>query len=398
VSWLLVSLVFLAPAFALPAGYTTRTIALNAPPVGIAFDTGGVLYALENAPFGSNMTNIRVIQPDYSIGIDLPITGDDPANFFVGGMTYDPITDSLLITDNTADGRLYSVSKTGVKQTIATGIPAIAHVAVRATGEIFVSTALGDNIGEILQVSRANGSTTSVAAGLDFGAGLVFDSNGDLLIQDADFSTFQGRISRLPITEVAGDLQFGSLVLLLDNMQSGAGLAIDSEGDLFTTGSGGLFSLEGSPLAETSFDANGNPSQFATAIDFGAGLQAFEPFAGPGGGRLALMADFSFANPDTFVTVIEPLPPEDANFNDDLAVDDVDLSIWEQNFGIASGATNMIGDADGDEDVDGHDFLIWQQQFDGSIVLPASQTVPEPASCLLAVGLAILALGRRSRL
>lgn len=373
-------------AWAVPAGYLKHTVTLNAPPIGLAFDNAGVLYALENAESG-NATNIRVIQPDYTFGADLPVTGDDPNNFFVGGMTYDPVTDSLLITDNTADGRLYSVSKTGAKQTLATGIAAIAGVAVRSTGEIFVSTALGDNLGAVLQVDRTTGSTETVPLGpssLDFGSGLAFDLNDDLLVQDADATTFQGRLHRISITEDGDDLQFGSLEMLLDGMQSGAGVAVDSEGDLFTTGSGGLYSVTGSPLAETSFDNNGNPFQFATAIDFDPGLQPFEPFAGPDAGRIALMADFGFSSQDAFVTIIEPSPP-DANFDGIAAVDGADHLIWEQNFGTATGATHMTGDADGDKDADGLDFLVWQRQFDGLEMFSAARTVPEPTTAALFV-------------
>ncbi|MCA9229218.1 MAG: hypothetical protein KDA57_01090 [Planctomycetales bacterium] len=385
-------------ASALPPGYSKHTVALNAPPVGLAFDNNGVLYALENAESG-NATTIRVIQSDYSFGTDLPIVGDDPSSFYVGGMSYDPVTDSLLITDNSADGRLYSVSKAGVKQTIATGIPAIADVAVRSSGEIFVSTALGDNLGQILMLNRSNGSTTTAATGLDYGAGLAFNASGDLLVLDSDFSTFQGRLHRLPITETTGNLQFDPLELLLDNMQSAAGLIVDSEGDLLSTGSGGLFSLEGSPLAEVSFDTNGNPYQFATAIEFDAGSQAFEPFAGPDGGRLALMADFGFLSQDTFVTFIEPLPPENANFNGDSLVDGTDRAIWEQNFGLADNATRSLGDADGDQDVDGRDFLVWQRQFNVNPTNVLGTTVPEPDSILLLIGGSLLLsqVPRRSR-
>jgi len=227
--------------FAVPEGYTTRTISLDGPPVGLAFDTSGVLYALENASFGSNMATIRVIHPDDSFGTNLPIVGDDPTNFFAGGMTYDPIGNRLLITDNTSDGRIYAIDTMGVQQTIATGIPAIADVAVRSTGEIFVTTALGSNMGQVLLIDRQTGSTTTVASGLDFGAGLAFDTNGDLLVQEADASDFSGRIHRLPITENGASLIFGSLSLLISGTESSAGLVVDSEGDIFSSGGGGTF-------------------------------------------------------------------------------------------------------------------------------------------------------------
>ena len=366
-------------AAAVPSGYLKYTVPLGASPAGLAFDSSGILYALEAAPFLSNTTQIRVIQPGNTLGTDILVTGNDPDNFFAGGMTYDPISDGLLITDNTADGRLYLVSKTGVQQTLTTGIPAIADVAVRSTGEIFVSAALGDNVGEVLQVDRVTGNTTPVVTGLDFGAGLAFEASGDLLVLESDATNFTGRLHRLPITEDVAGLQFGSLSLLLAGMQSSFGLAMDSEEDIFATGSGGLFSVDGSPLSEASFDDNGQPFPFATALAFDSGPLPFEPFSDADAGRLAYSSSFS----DSFVTLIRPTPPVDANFNDDANVGQADLQIWQQNFGAAITATNALGDADGDFDVDGSDFLNWQRQFDAGSLATQVLSVPEPATCIL---------------
>ena len=151
------------------------TIPLAAPPVGLAFDADGVLYALEGAAFGDNEATLRVIQPDGTFGGSFPVVGDDPSNFFVGGMAYDPVGDRLLVTDNTADGRLYAVDKAGAKQTIGMGIAGIAGVAVRSTGEIFVSTSPFGSNGAVLQVDRTTGVATPVLGGLGYGAGLAFD-------------------------------------------------------------------------------------------------------------------------------------------------------------------------------------------------------------------------------
>ncbi len=389
--------VLVAPIYAVPEGYRKTTIELNSPPVGLLFDMSGVLYAMEGATFGTNTAMIRVIHPDGSFGTNLPIVGDDEDNFFIGSMTYDPLADGLLITDNTADGRIYSLSKAGSKQLVASGIPAIAGIAVRGSGEVFVSTALGDNLGQVLQIDRTSGTATPVVSGLDFGAGLAFDAAGDLFIQDADATTFAGRIQRLPIDDTGGTLSFGSLVPLIDGMQSSAGIAFDSEGDLFSTGSGGLFTLSGMPLAEVLFDSNGDPFQFATAIAFSPGTAPFEPFAGPDGGRLALMSNFGFNNQDTFITVIEPLSAPNADFNGDSLVDVMDLGTWQTNYGLADSAILAQGDADGDQDVDGKDFLIWQRQYLASNELAAPLAIPEPNTLLLA-GLFILALRTRGKL
>lgn len=74
----------------------------------------------------------------------------------------------------------------------------------------------------------------------------------------------------------------------------------------------------------------------------------------------------------------------EADFDEDSDVDEDDLATWEANYGLATGATKAMGDADGNEIVDGNDFLIWQAQLTGS--LPFSTTaVPEPTTGLLLV-------------
>ena len=99
-----------------------------------------MLYALEGASFGSNVATMRTIWPNGSFGASFTVAGDDSSNFFVGGMAYDPVGDRLLVTDNTADGRVYAVEKSGAKQTLSMGVAGAAGVAARDSGEIFVTT------------------------------------------------------------------------------------------------------------------------------------------------------------------------------------------------------------------------------------------------------------------
>src|SRR3954468_22016377 len=101
IGWLMTS-----AALATPPGFVKTTIPLDAAPVGLAFDSGGVLYALEGASFGSNVATMRTILPNGSFGSSFSVIGDDASNFFVGDMAYDPVGDRLLVTDNTADGRV----------------------------------------------------------------------------------------------------------------------------------------------------------------------------------------------------------------------------------------------------------------------------------------------------
>ncbi len=89
-----------------------------------------------------------------------------------------------------------------------------------------------------------------------------------------------------------------------------------------------------------------------------------------------------------------------ADFDEDGDVDKFDLPRWRTGFGLSGSATHMQGDADGDHDVDGDDFLIWQRQLgSGPPVFGAADVVPEPSTRVLLalVGPLVAGWKRRSR-
>lgn len=68
-----------------------------------------------------------------------------------------------------------------------------------------------------------------------------------------------------------------------------------------------------------------------------------------------------------------------ADFNFDGVVDTTDLAIWQNGYGMTTGADREDGDANGDGAVDGRDYLLWQR----GITLPeavSSVFVPEPSA------------------
>ena len=95
-------------------------------------------------------------------------------------------------------------------------------------------------------------------------------------------------------------------------------------------------------------------------------------------------------NPDATLEVIDP----NADFNDDGDIDGADFLTWQQNHG--SGTTQAQGDADVDGNVDGDDLTVWESQFGGAPPLSAATGVPEPTSLVLALCSGLL-LARRDR-
>jgi hypothetical protein len=64
---------------------------------------------------------------------------------------------------------------------------------------------------------------------------------------------------------------------------------------------------------------------------------------------------------------------------------------WRDGFGAGGGAAKSSGDANADGDVDGADFLIWQQQLSsGGLQSPTGAPIPEPLA-LPQIGLALAA-------
>jgi hypothetical protein len=96
------------------------------------------------------------------------------------------------------------------------------------------------------------------------------------------------------------------------------------------------------------------------------------------------------ANAVQLQVVNEPL--FSADFDDDGDVDPTDLAIWRGAYDL-----NQLGDADGDNDSDGNDFLAWQRQFGSVPIVAATAAVPEPGTLLLTM-CALNPWFRRSRL
>lgn len=82
------------------------------------------------------------------------------------------------------------------------------------------------------------------------------------------------------------------------------------------------------------------------------------------------------------LSVVAGVPMDNANFDGDDDVDGDDFLIWQRNFNSAGGLTQ--GDANGSGFVDSADLAIWEDQYGMTGLLTAvSTTVPEPNTALL---------------
>jgi hypothetical protein len=83
-------------------------------------------------------------------------------------------------------------------------------------------------------------------------------------------------------------------------------------------------------------------------------------------------------------------PADDADFDGDNDVDGQDFLIWQRGLGV--GTTLAAGDADGNGMVDAADLAVWKSQFGGGASVAAVGAVPEPSGLAL---IGMVALGTR---
>jgi hypothetical protein len=347
-----VALAQLTPGFAT----TNQTVDFGASVnIGaVAFAPTGTLYAVPS-PYlnsGGNLTTVSSIEAVIPTGAisNIPLvdsSGRSVQLYGVGGATWDPYTNTLLVVDNKFGsfapvagqdvGTLYSIPVTGPQagtvSTIATynGDGNLAQVAVRGgttgAGQIFVSDAylnpVGATNGSVFSLAATPNQVYTVgtndpnfviprSAGLTYAAGIGFTADGSLVVQQLD-STFTGRAyqTTLGAGPTAGTLD--ELPASANLAGSGGTFAFDLAvvnkddvyltGANFNTGDGGIVQTD---TTSASFNTIDNLTN-ATGISFLPGVSDFAPFAGANAGLLAFVPD-TFSGPDHQVVVITPVP------------------------------------------------------------------------------------------
>ena len=251
-------------------------------------------------------------------------------------------------------------------------------------GEMEFESAVTNNF-EII----ARDAVIRVPGGIMNDSGGIVILGGETTIHGTIDSSGGGTIVTLPNSDilVASDIIFsssvGSLTAAIGDSSSTLTIAGTATLDGFL-----VLNYSGAPsVPGDSYDI-----LFATGGIFGT----FDNFMNRAIADNRLWDIINSGNVLTVTATGTPTMAMGADFNGDGIVDSQDLAIWEMNYPIGSGAMQTMGDADGDGDVDGSDFLKIQMDLGGPPSLMAAvAAVPEPSALLLA--LSALAFGFRRR-
>jgi hypothetical protein len=162
-----------------------------------------------------------------------------------------------------------------------------------------------------------------------------------------------------------------------------------------------LIAREGDPLqisagvsktiAELQFAGGGGAIPYAFSNEQG------RPSGFNDRGEVAFLATFTDGTSGVFVSSIDDLSAGD--FNSDDQIDGADFLIWQQGVGRVGTGLPSNGDANGDGNVNAADLAIWRSKFGLTVgASGAAQAVPEPAGLLLlAAGAPVAAVSRFAR-
>jgi hypothetical protein len=96
---------------------------------------------------------------------------------------------------------------------------------------------------------------------------------------------------------------------------------------------------------------------------------------------------------DNFRLITEVVE-DSADFDGDGDIDGNDFLTWQQGFGILADATHDQGDANLDGAVDGLDLDVWKSQFGTAAAQTAIAAVPEPSTVMLTLVVALVGMVR----
>ena len=260
-----------------------------------------------------------------------------------------------------------AMNSTGLLVGINTSIPRTINGSINVN---FTSDGVGIN--SLGQTALASQSVTL--------AGTVNAYADPNLVKTGGVGTLTEATPNSFVLDLGGVRRGGAALQMTFSVANAVAAPADTLAGTWTIGSG-PFSLSGfgavnglAPGASSSalsvLLGTAAAGQFAHAV-------SFAPRSQNGSGYDGAMAPLSL--------LIKGAIFQDADFNEDLAVNGADLALWRNGFGTPSGATHSQGDADLNGAVSGADLLIWQRQYSPSLAAVTTAAVPEPGAIVLAL-------------
>jgi pectinesterase len=127
-----------------------------------------------------------------------------------------------------------------------------------------------------------------------------------------------------------------------------------------------------------SMDLSGNPINVSNRVSWSKQLTAQQ--------AATYSKELWLAGTDGWNPIITELLDPSADFDGDGDIDGRDFLVWQRGFGLGAQTDNSLGDANFDGDIDELDLAVWQKQFGEPA--PELTAVPEPSAgvlCSLAV-------------
>jgi hypothetical protein len=323
----------------------------------------------------------------------------------VGGAV--PAAQNVTLTKNGLDGTYYEVTTSGLATSSVTGKLNAFPVITSGTGSKAISVGLNTNTstaGQRIGTVTINNLDITAAGGAGRGA----NDGNDTINVSLDVLAHANPSFSLVSDENTLSFDFGTVTLgsvvpqfefdianLVNTPGFTAALDLDS---ILSSGDPGIFPTNLATFDGASSLAAGSTNAFFAAIDtsaegvFSASYTlnfSDENLSGAmnlGSLTLNLTGAVAGAIADT------------ADFDGDGDIDGRDFLIWQRGFSLVATATRGDGDANGDGTVDEADLLVWQEQYGQATGgLTAVAAVPEPSSTGLAVVLAGLLVASARR-
>jgi hypothetical protein len=244
---------FAATAFGLRAQTVSTFASGFIYPNGLAFDTAGNLYVVNNLDFTVSMVTPGGAVSTFASGIYHP-----------AGLAFDTDTSGNLYVASRSSSTVSKITPGGVTSTFASGFSNPYGLAFDTSGNLFVANYTANTVSEV----TPGGVVSTFASGFSGPYGLAFDTAGNLYVTNFNVGT----VSKVTPGGVVSTFASG--------FSGPAGLAFDTAGNLYVANSGANTVNKVTPGGVVSTFASGISGPYGLAFDTAGNLYVANYYAG----------------------------------------------------------------------------------------------------------------------